>query len=310
MILALVGPTGIGKSELAVALARLIPSEIVVVDSMQVYRGMDRGTGKPDVSIQQGIPHHGLDLIEPEEEFDVARFRAIAVPVIEAIQARGHLPVLVGGSGLYFRALVDGLCQAPKKDPFLRESLLQEGRQKGAPVLHARLKQQDPATAARVHPNDLRRIVRALEVFVVSGRPLSFWQEETTQPFPGEKRLIGLTCDRAVLYQRIERRIDRWLKEGWLEEAKALTQRALSHTAREALGYRELFSFLEGNADWESTVVLIKKNTRRYAKRQLAWFRADPRIEWLAINGMTPDLLAAQILSRIQWNAPFLSTSV
>lgn len=309
MILSIVGPTGVGKTEVAYLLARLVPSEIVAVDSMQVYRGMDRGTGKPDASLRREIPHHGLDLVDPEEEFDAAKFRRLMVPVIREIQARGHLPVLVGGSGLYARALLDGLCQAPGKDPFRREQLLQEGREKGAPALHARLKEVDPEAAGRIHPNDLRRIVRALEVFLVSGRRLSRWQGETTDPLEGEKRLIGLTRAREDLYRRVEERIEGWLGEGWLEEARGLHRRALSRTAREALGYRELFAFLEGGADWATTVSLIKRNTRRYAKRQIAWFRADPRLEWLPVDGLSPETTAARILERLKWNAPSLSTS-
>ncbi|MBI3616524.1 MAG: tRNA (adenosine(37)-N6)-dimethylallyltransferase MiaA [Candidatus Omnitrophica bacterium] len=309
MILAIVGPTGIGKSEVAMALARSVPSEIVVVDSMQVYRGMDRGTGKPDSAQQKEIPHHGIDLVEPEEEFDVARYRNLLAPVIRAIQAKGRLPILVGGSGLYFRAILDGLCEAPGRDPFLREHLLQQGTEQGAAVLHAELEKVDPEAAARIHPNDLRRIVRALEVFRATGRALSQWQGQTTHPLDGDKRLIGLSMDRALLYQQIEERIDGWLNEGWLEEAGSLNRRALSRTAREALGYRELFAFLEGQADWPMTVSLIKRNTRRYAKRQLAWFRADPRIQWLDVDGKGPEALTAHILDRIRWNEPSLSTS-
>jgi len=309
MILAIVGPTGIGKTEAAVALARRVPSEIIVVDSMQVYRGMNRGTGKPDASLRREIPHHGLDLVDPEQEFDAAKFRNLIVPVIEEIQSRGHLPILVGGSGLYFRAVLDGLCQAPGKDPFVREKLLQEGQEKGAAALHAQLQEADPEAAGRIHPNDLRRIVRALEVFLVSGRRLSRWQGETTQPLEGEKRLIGLTCDRQILYRRIEERIDGWLEAGWLEEASRLSRRNLSRTAGEALGYRELFAFLEGEFDWETTVSLIKRNTRRYAKRQLAWFRADSRVEWIPVDGRAPEAAASQILERMKWNTPSLSTS-
>ena len=270
---------------------------------------MDRGTGKPDASLQREIPHHGLDLIEPEQEFDAANFRNRIVPVIQGIQGRGRLPILVGGSGLYMRAVLDGLCQAPGKDPFRREQLLREGQEKGAAVLHARLAGVDPAAAERIHANDLRRIVRALEVFFVSGRTLTHWQEETTNPLEGEKRLIGLICDRGLLYRRIGERIDGWLRAGWPEEARGLSRRDLSRTAREALGYRELFAFLEGESDWETTVSLIKRNTRRYAKRQIAWFRADPRIEWIPIDERTPETAASQILEGIKWNPPSLSIS-
>ena len=307
MILAVVGPTGVGKSEVAAALARSIPSEIVVVDSMQVYRGMDRGTGKPDSAIRREIPHHGIDLVEPEEEFDVARYRDLMTPVIRAIQARGKIPILVGGSGLYFRAILDGLCQAPGRDPFLRERLVRQGMEKGAPALHAELVKVDRQAAARIHPNDLRRIVRALEVFFSTGRALSQWQRETTEPLEGEKCWVGLALERSLLYEKIERRIDGWLQQGWLEEARRLKEKNLSRTAREALGYRELFSFLNGETDWPTAVSLIKRNTRRYAKRQLAWFRADRRIQWIAMDHKTPESVAEKIL--ILWKKPSLSMS-
>jgi len=281
-LLAIVGPTGIGKSEAAMALARTTPAEIVVVDSMQVYRGMDVGTGKPDHSTRAEVPHHGLDLADPEEEFNVAKYVEQVRPVIEQIQARGRLPILVAGSGLYLRALLDGLCPAPGENSALRKDLVEEAGQIGSPTLHARLQERDPIAAARIHPNDLRRIIRALEVHSLSGQPLSVWHKETSGLLDSgwKGRLVGLTCGREPLYQRIESRIDGWLAGGWVEEAKALFGRTLSKTAREALGYRELFDWLEGKADWQTTVQRIKQNTRRYAKRQWTWFKADPRIEW------------------------------
>ncbi len=264
---------------------------------MQVYRGMDLGTGKPERSIQREIPHHGLDLVGPEEEFNVARYLEMVQPTILAIQARGRLPLLVAGSGLYLRGLLDGLCPAPGEDPVLRGQLLKESQQIGVQALHARLVKVDPAAAARIHPNDCRRIVRALEVFSVTGRPLSEWQRQLT-PRSGlgqEIRLVGLICDRAALYRRIEQRIDGWLKLGWLEEAKKLAALPLSRTAREALGYRELFDFLAGKMEWESAQQLIKQNTRRYAKRQWTWFKADPRVVWIQTDGKEPETLAAEI---------------
>ncbi len=295
----MVGPTGIGKSEVAAEIARRVSAEIVAVDSMQVYRGMDLGTGKPDPVSRREIPHHGIDLADPEEEFDVARYVRWVRPVLEEIRLRGRLPLLVAGSGLYLRGLLDGLCQAPGKDPYLREQLLWQGREKGAPFLHEKLKPVDPKAAAKIHPNDLRRIVRALEVFQVSGRPISQWQEETTRPLDGEKHLIGLTCGRQRLYEGIDRRIDGWLAAGWLEEARRLKRRDLSRTAREALGYRELFAHLEGQIGWEPTVTLIKRNTRQYAKRQWSWFRADARVRWITTDGRSPEEVARHILAGV-----------
>ena len=299
MMICVVGPTGIGKSEVAVELARRLSAEIVVVDSMQVYRGMDLGTGKPDRAIRAEIQHHGLDLVEPEDEFNVARYRKQAGPIIESICSQGKPLVLVGGSGLYFRALLDGLCLAPGEDPALRARLREEAKAAGSQALHARLHRVDAFAASRIHPNDLKRIIRALEVFQVTGRPLSRWQQETTRPMADRSvcRWIGLTCDRELLYERIEQRIDGWIRAGWLEEARRLRRRALSRTAREALGYRELFDHLEGRTDWETTLSLIKRNTRRYAKCQLSWFRQNPRIEWIGVDGLQ------------RWNEPSWSTS-
>lgn len=306
----IVGPTGIGKTEVAVALARRLPAEIVVVDSMQVYRGMEIGTGKPDARLRREVPHHGLDLVEPEEEFSAAQYVKAVSPAIASIRARGLVPVLVGGSGLYFKALVDGLCKAPPKNAMLRQKLSEQAQAEGAEELHKKLSEVDPVSAGRIHPNDVRRIIRALEVFSETGRALSDWQAQGAPLSGGLEtfRWVGLTCDREKLYQRIQTRIEGWLSSGWLEEAQHLHARPLSQTAREALGYKELFDFLEGRRSWEETVQLIIRNTRRYAKRQWAWFRANPRIQWVDVEGSSPEAAADRILENA-WNAPSLSTS-
>ncbi len=299
MLLAIAGPTGVGKSDVAAAIARRIPSEIVVVDSMQVYRGMDVGTSKPPASVRQEIPHHGLDLADPEEEFDVARYVRSVRPCLEEIRGRGRLPLLVGGSGLYLRALLDGLCEAPGGNALLREELLEEGARAGSEKLHARLQAVDPEAGARIHPNDLRRIVRALEVFLATSKPMTVWQKETPRPFDPASgiRMIGLTADRDWLYRRVEERVDRWLDGGWLEEARRLSARPLSRTARAALGYEELFDFLEGRLDWPETRRRIQQRTRRYARRQWAWFRQDRRIVWVQAGPRPAEELAERILS-------------
>lgn len=300
MILAVVGPTAVGKTDAVVELARRIPSEVVVVDSMQVYRGMDIGTGKPSPVIREELVHHGLDLVEPEEEFDVARYARLMRPALDAIRARGRLSVLVGGSGLYYRALIDGLCRAPGCDLLLRQGLIEEERTEGDGILYDRLQRVDPEAARRVHPRDLRRTVRALEVYGMTGMPLSVWQKETTEAYPRreEVRWIGLTCDRDRLYRQIDERVDGWLASGWLEEARALSKRSLGRTAREALGYRELFAHLRGELEWAQTRRLIHRNTRRYAKRQWAWFRQDQRVQWIEVQGKLPAQIAEEILRR------------
>lgn len=268
---------------------------------MQVYREMEIGTGKPSVSIRAEIPHHGIDLVDPEEEFDLLRYMQSVVPALRAAMKQGRSILLVGGAGLYFRALRRGLCEAPGQDPQLRARLLEEGLACGAAGLHERLQQADPAAAARIHANDLKRIVRALEVFESSGRPLSEWQRKTEPAVPGLALcpVIGLTCRRETLYSRIDARVEDWLRSGWLEEARALHCRRLSRTAREALGYRELFDHLDGRLRWEEVGGLIARNTRRYAKRQWAWFRHEPGVQWLEIDGVGPEQ-AAELLWKKQ----------
>ena len=296
-MIALVGPTGIGKSEVALELAREIPAEIVAVDSMQVYRGMDLGTGKPSEEQRRRVPHHGIDLAEPEEEFDAACYAGAVSPVIERILGRGRWAILTAGCGLYLRVLRRGICEAPGKDPEVRARLLEQASVGGIAPLHARLGEVDPVAARRIHPNDLRRVVRALEVFEVTGRPMTRWhREQETFPWDGW-RMIGLECERQRLYRKIETRIDGWLASGWIEEARVLARRKLSMTAREALGYRELFSHFEGRADWAATRELIRRNTRRYAKRQLSWFRHEPGVEWIT-TGPNPGSTAREIRAR------------
>lgn len=300
-MIAIVGPTGIGKSEVAYELCRRLPAEIVAVDSMQVYRGMDIGTGKPDASLRRLFPHHGLDLVEPEEPFNAARFVREISPQIASIQERGRRPILVGGSGLYLKGLLDGLSPAPGEDPLVRQRLIAQGIEEGSPCLHAQLKRVDPVSAERIHPNDLKRIVRALEVYQATGQPISRWHEQTSSPLIGKEKCVifGLTSARDLLYSRIEARIDRWLGVGWCDEARALSQRMLSQTAQEALGYKELFGHLQGAMDWKTAVSLIKRNTRRYAKRQWSWFRQNPRIQWILTDGLTPAVIADQIFQKV-----------
>lgn len=292
-LLALVGPTGSGKTETAVALSRKTGAEIVAVDSMQVYRGMDIGTGKPSPELLRLAPHHGIDLAEPEEEFDALRFARAVRPVIESALSRGRPVVLTAGCGLYLRVLLKGMCSAPGKDPEVRARLLEQASLEGPQAMHARLAGVDPEAARRIHCNDVRRVVRALEVFEVTGRPITSWQGESAADGPSllDCRMVGIRFDREELYRRIETRIDSWLAGGWVEEARALAARNLSQTAREALGYRELFDHFEGRAGWEDTRALIHRNTRRYAKRQLSWFRHEPGVSWL-----TPgEILASEI---------------
>lgn len=302
-MLALAGPTGIGKTEVAAELARRLPAEVVAVDSMQVYRGMDVGTGKPPARLREEIPHHGLDLADPSEEFDAVRYIREVAPAIREIERRGKWVLLVGGCGLYLRALLRGLCAAPGRDLALRERLRGEGEREGWDRLFARLHEVDPEAAARIHPNDVKRIIRALEVYESSGRPITHWQSRTEPVDPrwAECPVIGLDCDREQLYRRIEERVDGWLEDGWLEEARGLLRGPVGRTAREALGYRELFEHLEGVRDWEATRARIRLHSRRYAKRQWSWFRQEPRVRWVRVRpGAGPAETASEILSGLK----------
>ncbi len=299
-LVVLVGPTAGGKSALALALAERIGGEILSADSMQVYRGMDIGTGKPSAAERRRVPPHGIDLVEPQIECTVAMYRRYAVAALSAIHARGRVPIMVGGTGLYVRAVVDGLCPAPPADPAYRETLAREACSAGAGPLHTRLQQTDPAAAARIHPHDARRIIRALEVHHVSGRPLSAWQQQThglTDTW--QVRQVGLLPPRDALDARINARVLAMVSAGLIEEARGLHAAGVSRTAGQALGYKELFAAFEGRWSVDEAVARIQHDTRRYARRQLTWFRHDPRITWMtpAANAGPADLLPSLLAS-------------
>ncbi len=275
--LSLVGPTASGKSAVALELARRDRRlELVSVDSMQVYRGMDIGTAKPTRAEQADVPHHLIDLVDPSEDYDVARFQEDMADALAAIEGRGHRAVLVGGTGLYLRVATDGLT-LPGRFADVRAELDAEP---DTVALHRRLHELDPVAAARMEPTNRRRVVRALEVTLGSGRPFSSFGPglETYPPlaFP----IVGLEVDRAELDGRIERRFARQLEDGFVDEVRGLRGRSpgLSRTAGQALGYRELLAHLDGELDLGEAVDLAITRTRRFARRQQRWFRRDPRL--------------------------------
>jgi len=281
----IVGPTAIGKTGISFELAKLVECEIISCDSMQVYRGMNVGTSKPAKILISSIPHHLVDIIEPSEEFSVAQFRALAVHAIEDIISRRKTPLLVGGSGLYVKVLIDGIFEAPVTDRELRQRLEQEAEEFSVVHLYERLKQVDPESAARIHPNDMRRIIRALEVFEKASAPISELRKRTSGL--GDKydiRIFGLEMERAALYEKIDERVEQMFSEGLVDEARALMGGKLSLTASQALGYREAFGYLAGDYDIEEAKRLTKRNTRHFAKRQMTWFRRDPRVEWIMLE--------------------------
>jgi tRNA dimethylallyltransferase len=287
--LVLVGPTASGKSALALEVARRLGDvELVSADSMQVYRSMDVGTAKATPAEQAEVPHHLLDIAEPEEDYSVARFQADAGQVIAGIEARGRRALVVGGTGLYVQAVVDGLT-LPGEWPELKAALEDQPQED----LHRRLRELDPVAASRIEPGNTRRLVRALEVTLGSGRPFSsFGPGLGTYPPNGRFRLAGVWLPRPVLAERIEARYRQQLAAGFLDEVRALRDR-MSRTARQALGYKELLAHLAGDCTLEQAVAAAVSRTREFARRQRAWFRRDPRITWLGSSGNPVELLPA-----------------
>lgn len=288
--LILTGPTACGKSALALELAERIGGEVVALDSMTVYRGMDIGTAKPTAAERARVPHHLIDVFDPWESLTVAWWLAQAEAACADIIARGKRPIFVGGTPFYLKALLHGLFPGPPADEELRRSLEVEAARDGNAALHARLAAVDPKTAARLHPNDVRRVVRALEVHTLTGKPISGWQQTwdtvsfaespEAAPPPAQVSAVVLELPREVLYDRINCRVGAMLDVGWLDEVRALRAlpRPLSREARQALGYRELLDWLDRGGDWSETVELIRTHTRQFAKRQLTWFRHLPSL--------------------------------
>lgn len=288
-LLVILGPTAVGKTAVAVKVARRLQGEIISADSMQVYRHLDIGTAKPTRAEQQGVPHHLLDVVDPDEEFNVARFQAEVNALIPQIAARGHLSLLVGGTGLYIRAVVDNYAFGPGgRNPTLRAALQAQAAEVGSAALHAELARVDPEAAARIHPADTRRIIRALEVKTTTGRAIS----QSGRGLPLYRTLqIGLIRDRARLYAAIDARVDKMLAGGLVEETKWLLEQGYPETlpALQALGYKELIPYLRGLLTLEEAARILKQQTRRFAKRQLTWFRRDRRIIWLNRDNFTSE---------------------
>lgn len=293
----LAGPTACGKTAVGVALAERIGAEVLALDSMTLYRGMDVGTAKPTVDERRGVPHHLLDLLDPWEEFSVADYLAAAEKVCREILGRGRIPLFVGGTGLYLRSLLRGVFEGPSADWEFRRALEQEARSQSAEWLHARLQEVDATTAARLHPADERRIIRALEIHRLTGRPASELQRE--QPLPVEDRpqhVDWLHPPRRWLYYRINHRVDQMIQQGLAAEVERLLSdsRGLSHTARQALGYKEIIDHLEGRCTLPEAIERLKTRTRQFAKRQHTWFRNLEECRAIALTGMeTPAEVAA-----------------
>lgn len=276
-VAALVGPTAVGKTGVSVALAKRLNAEIVSVDSMQIYRGMDIGTDKVPAELRADVAHHLIDESDPSEPLTVAEFQQRARSAIDDISARGHLPLLVGGSGLYFRAVVDEL-RFPPRSREVRVALETQAEAVGARALHERLATLDPSAAARIEPSNARRTIRALEVIELTGRPFSDNDDWDRYESRYDLVVAGLQRPRAELYARVAERVARMLERGLVDETLALQSRGLSPTARQALGYRQILEMPAASV--EELQAEIARATKRFARRQDAWFRADPRIRW------------------------------
>lgn len=282
-IVIICGPTASGKSELALQLAHGLNAEIINADSMQIYRGLDIGTAKPTDEQRSRIPHHLIDIVEPDQPFSAADFAVAAHAAIKDISGRGKRVLVVGGTGLYIRALLKGLVALPGASAELREALKKEALQIGNAAMLEKLRRVDPELAAGLHPNNLVRIIRALEVQQLTGIPLSRYQQEhafSTQCY--ESLQIGISVERGLLYSRIEQRVDRMLAEGLLDEVSGLLSRGFGRElkALRSIGYKESIAHLLGELTFDQAANLIKRDTRHYAKRQLTWFKADPDILW------------------------------
>jgi tRNA dimethylallyltransferase len=284
-VLVITGPTASGKSALALALAEALNGEIICADSLTVYRGFEIGSAKPTSAQRQRIPHHLLDIREPAEPFNAADFRLEATHVISDLIRRGKRPILAGGTGLYLRALLQGLNKAPGEDGIFREQLRMRAEREGAGQLLAELAQVDPDTAQRLHPNNLIRIIRALEVYHCTGLPLS--QFHTEHAFSNNRYdalQFCLDLPRPELYLRINTRVDTMIADGLVAEVEQLLRDGVPADCKplKAIGYKEVVAYLQGEYDHDEMVRLIKRNTRHFAKRQLTWFRGEPELQWVA----------------------------
>jgi tRNA dimethylallyltransferase len=284
-VLVILGPTGVGKTGASVLLAKHLDTEIIGADSMQIYRYMDIGTAKPDAVQRRTVIHHMIDIIDPSEEFSSGRYIERVVPVINGLHERKKIPIMVGGTGLYIKVMTRGLFEAPDADWSLRDELLEvEKDEPGG--LYRRLALLDPERAQELNKTDIRRIVRALEVCIRSGKLMSELHREMTQPLPYAFIKIGLTRERKELYRMIDARVDTMIERGFIDEVRTLMTKDPGRTPLQAIGYKEMIRHLSGDMDLDEAKRLIQRNSRRYAKRQFTWFRKEPDIHWIDITGM------------------------
>jgi tRNA dimethylallyltransferase len=281
-LLVIIGPTAVGKTNLSIEMAKRYDGEIISGDSMQIYRGMDIGTAKITEEEMQGIPHHLIDIKEPEESFSVAEFQLLVRAKINEIAKRGKLPIIVGGTGLYIQSVIyDYQFSDVPGDEAFRLKLEERAKQIGNEALYKELQAVDPESAAQIHPNNVRRVIRALEIFHLTGKTMQDFQRKQQPDLLYDTALVGLSMEREKLYDRINQRVDIMVEQGLLEEVKSLYNQGLRNCQSiQAIGYKEIYDYLDGSVPWEEAVEQLKQNSRRYAKRQLTWFRNKMDVQW------------------------------
>jgi len=300
-VLVILGPTASGKTNLSIQLASACSGEIVSADSRQLYRFLDIGTAKPTSKERKSIPHHCIDIKNPDEPFNAGMFSQLAREIIDDILRCEKTPIVVGGSGLYIKALIDGVIQGDYRDEGIREKLKERESEEGLDSLFHYLKKVDPEAAGKIHSNDSKRINRALEVYEITGSPISQLQKFKTIPANFPSFQCGLQWPRERLYQRIEQRVDKMMESGLVDEVEKLREMGYNSNLNSlnTLGYKEIFLYLDGQLSKEEAVELIKRNTRRFAKRQMTWFRRDSRIQWIPVNEPVDwEVIVQQILER------------
>ena len=297
-LIVIVGPTAVGKTRLAVRLCKELEGEIVSADSRQVYRYMDIGTAKPSEEERRRVPHHLIDIVDPDEGFTLVQYQDLAYRAIDGVIRRGKVPFLVGGTGLYIKAVTEGFTiPRVKPDPELRRRLHREAAERGSDALYARLQTVDHLAAAKIAPHNLRRVIRALEVYEETGAPISHWQRK--EPPPYRILWIGLTMPRAELYRRIDRRVDRMIEQGLEDEVKSLVEKGYNYDlpSMSGLGYCQIGMYLRGEVELEEAVRLIKRDTRRFVRHQYNWFRLDDeRIHWFDATSEPYDEIKAKVV--------------
>jgi tRNA dimethylallyltransferase len=287
-VVVIIGPTAVGKTKISIELAKKFNGEIISGDSMQIYQGMDIGTAKIRQDEMEGIPHYLIDIKQPEEDFSAAEFQRLVRERITEISSRKKLPIIVGGTGLYIQSAIFDyhFSEAPSDDTF-RVELEKRAEAEGNVAIHAELALIDPTSAERIHPNNIRRVIRALEVFHCTGKTMTETQLHQTPELVYETVLVGLTMDREMLYERINRRVDIMIEEGLIEEVQSLYDKGIRDCQSvQAIGYKEMYAYLNGNATIDEAVLQLKQNSRRYAKRQLTWFRNKMDVSWFDMTNM------------------------